>query len=98
MDVVEGGFSESRYDRDGLETCYEFRKVIEEKACKRFLNFDPIWYQTQVVAGTNYRVIIRVGTERCLAATIFVPLPSEDANMCPVVQSLEMDILPNHKF
>jgi len=61
-----------------------------------YSKFKPLTYRTQVVAGTNYRVVYDVSPsttdEQHLTVEVFVPLPISGSNAVPKVVSV---ILPN---
>ena len=48
---------------------------IEGQMNSQFTEFEPVSYTTQVVAGTNYVVKIKVGEDKFISVKIFKPLP-----------------------
>lgn len=71
-----GGFSEGRdLSEEELELVLAMKDQIEESAQKKFDTFEPIKIKSQVVAGVNYIVKIKVSDEEYIHARIFRPLP-----------------------
>jgi cystatin-A/B len=48
---------------------------IQAQAGMTFTTFEPVSYKSQVVAGMNYRVKIRVDDGKFIHAKIYEPLP-----------------------
>lgn len=53
----------------------EFKSVIETKSGKVYNTFEPLAYTHQVVAGTIYKIKIRVDDNKIILAKVFKPLP-----------------------
>jgi len=58
-------------DQDTTQFVNSARKKIEEKAGEVFQRFEPVSFRTQVVAGYNFFVKIRVGEDKYIHATIW---------------------------
>ncbi|KAF4673121.1 Methyltransferase-like protein 17, mitochondrial [Perkinsus chesapeaki] len=73
-----GGLGEVKPVDDTVKhLCEQVRPALQEKSSSNaaFPEFEPISYRSQVVAGTNYFVKIKVGPEAYAVARIFNPLP-----------------------
>ncbi|XP_003746344.1 stefin-C [Galendromus occidentalis] len=61
---VLGGLGETKEVSDDVRDLTEkVRAEAEEKAGKKFEVFEPVKYKTQVVAGTNYFIKVKVGED-----------------------------------
>ena len=74
--VRMGGMSK-RHDKDPVaaELVEELQERIEEKAGRKYTTFSLEGVRTQVVAGTNYFLQIKVGFDQYIHVRVFVPLP-----------------------
>jgi len=71
-----GGITQSRpMDSEVREICESIKNEIETSIGKNLTTFEPIEYATQVVAGTNFFVKIKVGDGDYIHARIFRSLP-----------------------
>eukprot|EP00828_Plagiopyla_frontata_P049532 TRINITY_DN9911_c0_g1_i1.p3 TRINITY_DN9911_c0_g1~~TRINITY_DN9911_c0_g1_i1.p3 ORF type:complete len:101 (+),score=30.95 TRINITY_DN9911_c0_g1_i1:92-394(+) len=57
------------------EIANSLKAEIEEKLQNAFEKFKAIEYQTQVVAGTNFKIKISVDDEKQILVKIYRPLP-----------------------
>lgn len=71
-----GGFTDSKQITDEIkELTKSLKTEIEDKVQSSFELFEPISYKSQVVAGTNYLVKIKVGEGEYVHAKIYKTLP-----------------------
>lgn len=72
-----GGFNEgAELDADQRALVMGLRPQIEERLGGGPLAlFEPVKIRQQVVAGMNYRVLIKTGTDTYIHVKIFKPLP-----------------------
>jgi hypothetical protein len=71
-----GGFGDAKQVTDEVKTlCDGLKEKIEAQCNKSFDTWEPICYKTQVVAGTNYLVKIKVAEGDFVHAKIFKALP-----------------------
>jgi cystatin-A/B len=71
-----GGFGEEKPVTDDIRTlCDSLKGSIEEHLNKKFDAWEPISYKSQVVAGTNYLVKIKISDTEYVHAKIFKALP-----------------------
>ncbi|KAF4667346.1 Methyltransferase-like protein 17, mitochondrial [Perkinsus olseni] len=78
MRTMCGGLGEAMAADDTVRSlCNKVRPAIEQsnKSNAALSEFEPISYRSQVVAGTNYFVKIKVGPDAYAHARIFQPLP-----------------------
>lgn len=89
--MMVGGFSEGRdLSEEELNLVMNMRDHIEETAQKKFDTFEPIKIKSQVVAGMNYVVKIKVSDEEYIHARIFRPLPHTQKP--PELSDLELNV------
>ncbi|KAK3582043.1 hypothetical protein CHS0354_025649 [Potamilus streckersoni] len=53
----------------------EFREEIEQKTGKNFAEFEALKFASQLVAGTNYFIKIKVGPSECIHVRLYEALP-----------------------
>eukprot|EP00828_Plagiopyla_frontata_P049533 TRINITY_DN9911_c0_g2_i1.p2 TRINITY_DN9911_c0_g2~~TRINITY_DN9911_c0_g2_i1.p2 ORF type:complete len:103 (-),score=29.28 TRINITY_DN9911_c0_g2_i1:195-503(-) len=71
-----GGFAEFQPANEEVqEIANSLKAEIEEKLQNAFEKFKAIEYQTQVVAGTNFKIKISVDDEKQILVKIYRPLP-----------------------
>ena len=75
-----GGYSETKPvagNQDLMNVIANLKTKIEERTQQGnpYTMFNPVSYQSQVVAGTNYKVKIDVGNLEYIHVKIYVPLP-----------------------
>lgn len=74
--MMVGGYGNSKPADDTIVAIVnEVRPHIETEVGSNFNVFEPISYTSQVVAGTNFRVKIKVDDDKYIHATIFRSLP-----------------------
>lgn len=69
------------------EICNQVRAALEEKVGKSLGEYVAVVFSSQVVAGTNFFVKIRVGGDEHIHVRIFRPLPH--TNEGPSVHSFQ---------
>lgn len=71
------------------------RAKIEEQLGSTFSDFKPVHYQSQVVAGTNFKIKVQVDGGEVLHIKIFRPLPytgdPDELKTCERGKTLEDD-------
>ena len=71
-----GGFAETRPADDNVKAmATEMKPKVEQALGTTFTQFEAVSYTTQVVAGTNYKIKVKVGDENYVHIKVFVPLP-----------------------
>lgn len=71
-----GGFTDSKPINDEVrEIADNIKPEIENKLNVSYETYEPIAYKTQVVAGTNYLIKIKVGEGKYIHAKIYKTLP-----------------------
>lgn len=74
--MMVGGFGSVKTADAGIvNLCNEIKGAVETKLGKTYNTFEPIQYTTQVVAGTNYKVKVKVDDGDYIHIKIFKPLP-----------------------
>ena len=53
----------------------------EKKLGTTFTDFDAVKYKTQVVAGTNYFIKVKVGADKYVHITVWQKLPCNGGNL-----------------
>ena len=71
-----GGFTELRDADDKCkEVANSVKDKVEEQLNQKFTVYEPIKFATQVVAGANYMIKIKVDDNKYIHIKVFVPLP-----------------------
>lgn len=71
-----GGFGQAKDADDEVKNMVkEMKQQTEQKLGKTFSEFEAVKYTTQVVAGTNYLVKVKVGPEQYVHIKIWKKLP-----------------------
>ena len=71
-----GGFTNSRPADDNVKAiALEMKPKVEEALGTTYTQFEAVSFTTQVVAGTNYKIKVKVGDEKYVHIKVFVPLP-----------------------
>ncbi|XP_003469356.2 cystatin-A [Cavia porcellus] len=79
---IVGGLSKAKPATPEIqEIADKIKPQLEEKTNESYQEFTAIEYKTQVVAGTNYFIKIRVDNDGYVHVRVFEPLPgrNEDA-------------------
>ena len=71
-----GGFGGPRPAEDEIkELVKSVKSKIEAKVNTKFDEFEAVSFISQVVAGTNYLIKVKVGKDQQIHVSIFEPLP-----------------------
>ena len=71
-----GGFTNSRPADDNVKAiALEMKPKVEEALGTTYTQFEAVSFTTHVVAGTNYKIKVKVGDENYVHIKVFVPLP-----------------------
>ena len=71
-----GGFGEAKeVDETTTGIVTDIKPAVEEKLGKTFTKFEPVSFKTQVVAGTNYIVKVKIDDEKYIHIKVHKPLP-----------------------
>ena len=71
-----GGYKEpSPADDDIKELVKSVQTKVEENTNEKYSTFEAISYTSQVVAGTNYTIKVKVDNDKYIHVSIFKPLP-----------------------
>jgi hypothetical protein len=80
--MMRGGFSGDEQMNDRIvEIANSVRNDIETKAGMSFAQFTPIKYRSQIVAGTNYSIKIRITDNEYIHVVIFEALSCYGGNI-----------------
>eukprot|EP00826_Nyctotherus_ovalis_P051843 TRINITY_DN6501_c0_g1_i7.p1 TRINITY_DN6501_c0_g1~~TRINITY_DN6501_c0_g1_i7.p1 ORF type:complete len:106 (-),score=28.97 TRINITY_DN6501_c0_g1_i7:45-362(-) len=82
MDQFVGGYTGDKpMDNEVRSMTLSQKEQIESKLNTSFSVFNPLSYQTQVVAGINYKVKVDVGEGKEISVVIFKALPCYGGNL-----------------
>ncbi|XP_016003573.2 cystatin-A [Rousettus aegyptiacus] len=77
--MMPGGLTEAKPATPEIqEIANEVKPQLEEKTNETYEEFKVVEYKTQVVAGTNYYIKVRVGHNNYVHLKIFKALPQEN--------------------
>ena len=76
-----GGFDNEELDADDevKALALEMKPKVEQALGTTFGTFEAVKYMTQVVAGKNYKIKVKVGDEQYVHISVLVPLPCKNA-------------------
>ena len=75
-----GGFGNARDADDKVKAlAKEVKPEVEKALGATYSQFEAVKFTTQVVAGTNYKIKVKVGDEQYVHIKVFVPLPCKNA-------------------
>ena len=75
-----GGFGNARDADDKVKAlAKEVKPEVEKALGATYSQFEAVKFTTQVVAGTNYKIKVKVGNEQYVHIKVFVPLPCNNA-------------------
>jgi cystatin-A/B len=57
----------------------DMKPQVEKALGETYGEFDAVKYTTQVVAGTNYKIKVKVGDGKYVHMKVYVPLPCKNA-------------------
>ena len=70
-----GGFGNARDADDEVKAlALEMKPKVEQALGATYGTFEAVKYTSQVVAGTNYKIKVKVGDEQYVHIKVFVPL------------------------
>ncbi len=73
---MPGGFTEEREMTEDVKAmAIGLKAQIEAKMNATYTTFEPQTFRSQVVAGTNYTIKIKVDGDKVIEAKVFKPLP-----------------------
>ena len=71
-----GGFGQAKpADEEVKKIALEVKPQVEQRANGSFQVFEAVSYTTQVVAGTNYKIKVKIGDNQFVHIKVFKPLP-----------------------
>lgn len=71
-----GGFTGAQPADDQVKNiANEIKPKLEAATNKKYGEFEAVSYKTQVVAGTNYVIKVKVGNNEFVHVKVFQPLP-----------------------
>ena len=71
-----GGFGQaSDADAEVKNIAKQVKQQTEQKLGKTFTEFEAVKYKTQVVAGTNYLIKVKVGSDQYVHIKVWKKLP-----------------------
>jgi cystatin-A/B len=74
--MMVGGFGQAKAVTDEIRAiCDDIRPQVENNLSKSFNTWEPVNFKTQVVAGTNYKVKVKVSDNEFIHVKVFKPLP-----------------------
>ena len=77
---MPGGFDNDKEATEDVKTlANNMKEKVQEQLGEKFETFDAVLYTTQVVAGTNYLIKVKVGDEKYVHIKVHVPLPAKNA-------------------
>ena len=75
-----GGFGNAKDADDKVKAlALEMKPQVEKALGETYSTFEAVKYVTQVVAGTNYKIKVKVGDDKYVHIEVFVPLPCNKA-------------------
>jgi cystatin-A/B len=76
-----GGFGNARDADDKVKAlAKEVKPEVEKALGATYSQFEAVKFTTQVVAGTNYKIKVKVGDGQYVHIKVFVPLPCNNAH------------------
>ncbi|XP_053421308.1 cystatin-A-like [Nycticebus coucang] len=80
--MIPGGLTEAKPATPEIqEIANKIKPQLEEKTNKNYEEFEAEEYKTQVVAGINYYIKIRVGENRYIHVKVFQSLPYQNQEL-----------------
>ena len=71
-----GGFGDARPVDDNVKSyANEVKGKVEEKLNTKFTVYEPINYKSQVVAGANFMIKVKVDGDKYIHIKVFKPSP-----------------------
>ncbi|XP_006091012.1 cystatin-A [Myotis myotis] len=80
--MMPGGLTEAKPATPEVqEIADEVKPQLEAQTNETYEEFEAIEYKTQVVAGINYYIKVRVGHDSYIHIKIFKPLPQQQQSL-----------------
>ncbi|KAM7132543.1 cystatin-A [Molossus nigricans] len=80
--MMPGGLTEAKPATPEIQEIVDTVKPqLEEKTNETYEEFEAVEYKTQVVAGINYFIKVRVGQDTYIHLKIFKPLPQQQESL-----------------
>ncbi|XP_016055641.1 PREDICTED: cystatin-A [Miniopterus natalensis] len=80
--MMPGGLTKAKPATPEIqEIANEVKPQLEEKTNETYEEFEAVEYKTQVVAGINYYIKVRVGPDSYIHIKIFKPLPQQQQSL-----------------
>ncbi|KAB1283256.1 Cystatin-A [Camelus dromedarius] len=80
--MMPGGLTEAKPATPEIqEIANSVKSQLEEKTNEAYEEFEAVEYKTQVVAGVNYYIKVRVGENKYIHLKIFKSLPQQDQSL-----------------
>ncbi|XP_024625077.1 cystatin-A [Neophocaena asiaeorientalis asiaeorientalis] len=80
--MICGGLTEAKAATPEIqEIANTVKPQLEEKTNETYEEFEAVEYKTQVVAGINYYIKIRVGNDRYMHIKVFKSLPQQNQTL-----------------
>ena len=77
---IPGGFGNAKEATEDVKTLAKnMKEKVQEQLGASYEEFEAVLYTTQVVAGTNYLIKVKVGDEKYVHIKIYVPLAFRNA-------------------
>ena len=78
--MMVGGFGSARPADDKVKAiALEMKPKVEQALGATYTVFEAVSYTTQVVAGTNYKIKVKVGDGKYVHIKVHEPLPHKNA-------------------
>ncbi|XP_002716862.1 cystatin-A [Oryctolagus cuniculus] len=95
--MIPGGLTDAKPATPEIqEMVNKFKTQLEEETNENYEEFEAVEYKTQVVAGINYYVKVRVGEDRYIHMKIFKPLPGQNQDL--VLSGYQIDKSKNDEL
>uniref|UniRef100_M3Y094 Cystatin A n=5 Tax=Mustelidae TaxID=9655 RepID=M3Y094_MUSPF len=80
--MIPGGLTEAKPATPEIqEIANEVKPQLEEKTNETYEEFEAVEYKTQVVAGINYYIKVRVGDNSYIHMKVFKGLPQQNSTL-----------------
>lgn len=83
-----GGFGEAKPVDDSVkQVANEIKPKVEAALNSKYTVYEPVSYKTQVVAGTNFIIKVKVDGDKYIHIKVFRPLPCNGTQLELLEQS-----------
>ncbi|XP_049730576.1 cystatin-A [Elephas maximus indicus] len=80
--MMPGGLTEAKPATPEIQQiANEVKPQLEQKTNETYKDFEAVEYKTQVVAGVNYYIKVRIGDNNYIHLKIFKSLPGENESL-----------------